>query len=165
MDATSNASILNSVLAGSPKIANNNDNGTGLSTDQFLKIMAATMSNPSMDGGSSSGSSSNTDYLTQLAQFSQLDKLNQMGRNLQATVMMSQQQQAFNLMNKNVVVNTFDEKGNVTGNQSGVVSRVSFKDGYAQIQLNGTGKYHDLSALNEVAATGYATDLGTQKSK
>lgn len=148
MDVASNASTLNAVLPGSVKVKNNNDNGTGISMDQFLKIMAATMSNPSMDGGSGSSGGANTDYLSQLAQFSQLDKMNEMGRNLQATVMMSQQQQAFGLMGQNVVVNDIDPQTKSPVTVSGSVDRVQFNNGYATIQVN--GKYYDLSALNEV---------------
>lgn len=165
MDAASSANTLNTVLAGNANISNSNDNGTGLSTDQFLKIMAATMSNPSMDGGSGSGGGSNTDYLTQLAQFSELDKLNQLGRNLQATVMMSQQQQAFSLMGKTVVIDKYDDKGNLTGQISGTVSRIKFNQGYAQVQLDGKGDYYDMSALDQVVGTGYQPDLGNSTTK
>lgn len=163
MDAASSANTLNNVLAGNANIVNRTDNGTGLSTTQFLKIMAATMSNPSMDGGSSSGGGNNTDYLTQLAQFSELDKLNELGRNLQATVMMTQQQQAFSLMGKNVVVNQQDADGKVTGQISGNVSRIKFNKGYAQIQLNGTGDYYDLNALQEVDGIDNKASADTKK--
>ncbi|MCM0599930.1 flagellar hook assembly protein FlgD [Periweissella fabalis] len=148
MDIANNANALNTVLPGSVKISNNNDNGTGISMDQFLKIMAATMSNPSMDGGSGGGGAGNTDYLSQLAQFSELQKMNELGQNLQATVMMSQQQQAFGLMGQNVVVSDIDPSTKKPIAISGPVDRVQFNNGYAMIQVK--GKYYDLSALNEV---------------
>lgn len=148
MDIANNANALNTVLPGSVQISKNNDNGTGISMDQFLKIMAATMSNPSMDGGSSGGGGSNTDYLSQLAQFSELQKMNELGQNLQATVMMSQQQQAFGLMGQNVVVTDIDPNTKKPIAISGPVDRVQFNNGYATIQVK--GKYYDLSALNEV---------------
>lgn len=159
MDAASTVSSLNNVLPGNAQLTNNNDNGTGLSTAQFLKIMAATMSNPSFDGGSGGSSGgSNTDYLTQLAQFSELDKLNQLGDNMQALVMMNQQQQAFSLLGKNVVVSDTSADGTTTSLISGKVTRIQFNNGYATVQINGGKKYYDMSSLQEVDGDGLSQD-------
>nr|WP_252894837.1 flagellar hook capping FlgD N-terminal domain-containing protein [Liquorilactobacillus satsumensis] len=43
-------------------------NSSSVSMDDFLKILSASMQNPSMSSDSSSGGSSSTDYVSQLAQ-------------------------------------------------------------------------------------------------
>ena len=49
--------------------------------DDFLKILAASMSNPSMGGSDSSGGGS-TDYISQLVQFTTLESLNELSENV-----------------------------------------------------------------------------------
>lgn len=114
-----------------------------VSMDDFLKILSATMSNPSISGDSSSGGS-NTDYVSQLAQFATMDKLNEVGKNVNASVMLQQQQQAFSLMGKQVEVTDGDK------NISGTVDKVRFANGYATIVVG--GQEYNLSQLNEVDA-------------
>ena len=114
-----------------------------VSMDDFLKILSATMSNPSISGDSSS-SGSNTDYVSQLAQFATMDKLNEVGKNVNASVMLQQQQQAFGLLGKHVQVTDGDNA------LSGTVDKVRFENGYATIVVG--GKEYNLSQLNEVSA-------------
>ncbi|KRL02109.1 flagellar hook capping FlgD N-terminal domain-containing protein [Liquorilactobacillus capillatus] len=122
---------------------NTTKNSSGVSMESFLKIMAASMSNPSMSGSdSSSGSGGGTDYVSQLAQFTTLDQLNAMGKNLTSSVMIMQQQEAFNLLGKNVTLN--DGSGNI----SGKVDKVRFNNGYATLVVN--NKEYSMSTLNEV---------------
>ncbi|GAJ26318.1 flagellar basal body rod modification protein FlgD [Liquorilactobacillus sucicola DSM 21376 = JCM 15457] len=121
---------------------NTTKNSSGVSMESFLKIMAASMSNPSMSGGDSGSSGSGTDYVSQLAQFTTLDQLNAMGKNLTSSVMIMQQQEAFNLLGKNVTLN--DGGNSVTGK----VDKVRFNNGYATLVVN--NKEYSMSTLNEV---------------
>ena len=74
-----------------------------ISMDDFLKILAASMSNPSMGGSDSSGGGS-TDYISQLVQFTTLESLNELSETLTTSVILQQQQQAFSLINKQVTL-------------------------------------------------------------
>lgn len=122
---------------------NTTKNSSDVSMESFLKIMAASMSNPSMSGSDSGSSgSSGTDYVSQLAQFTTLDQLNAMGKNLTSSVMIMQQQEAFNLLGKNVTLN--DGGSNITGK----VDKVRFENGYATLVVN--NKEYSMSTLNEV---------------
>ena len=68
-----------------------------------MKILAASMSNPSMGGSDSSGGGS-TDYISQLVQFTTLESLNELSETLTTSVILQQQQQAFSLINKQVTL-------------------------------------------------------------
>ncbi|KRL05509.1 flagellar hook capping FlgD N-terminal domain-containing protein [Liquorilactobacillus oeni] len=116
-------------------------NSSSVSMDDFLKIMAASMQNPSMDS-SSSGSGSSTDYVSQLAQFTTLDQLNNMGKELTTSVMAMQQQQAYSLLGKQVTLN--DNGQSVAGK----VDKVRFANGFATLVVN--GNEYKMSALSEV---------------
>ncbi|MDN2453754.1 flagellar hook capping FlgD N-terminal domain-containing protein [Lactobacillus sp. UCMA15818] len=115
---------------------------TSLSMDDFLKIMSAAMQNPSIDSDSSSGSSSGTDYVSQMAQFASLDQLNNIGKSLTTTVMGMQQNEAFSLLGKNVKLTD----GGTT--VSGKVDKVKFSNGYATLVVN--GDEYEMGALTEV---------------
>ena len=110
--------------------------GNEITTDDFLQIMAATMKMPAMPGGSEGGGGSGeTDQLTQLATFNMLDQLSQISEKMNSSLLMSQQQQAFSLMGKEVKV--LDGEVFATG----VVEKVRFDQGYATIQVNGKNFY------------------------
>ena len=105
-----------------------------ISMDDFLKILAASMSNPSMGGSDSSGGGS-TDYISQLVQFTTLESLNELSETLTTSVILQQQQQAFSLINKQVTLMDGTEK-------------VRFANGYATIVVN--GKEYSMSAIQEI---------------
>lgn len=111
-----------------------------LTMDDFLKIMAATISNPSMSG---EGGESQTDFMMQMATFSQMEQMSNMNDVLSATMLMVQQQQAISLSGKTVTVWS-EEDGEI----SGVVEKVKFSKGYATIQVN--GKEYNLSDVLEI---------------
>lgn len=115
----------------------------GLSMDDFLKILASSMSNPSMSGDGDS-SSNGTDYVSQLAQFATLQEMNHMSEMMNNSLLLGQQQQAFNLMGK--VVTVVDENGQ---EQHGTVAKVSFVGGNATLTIG--GKEYEMGAVKEVA--------------
>lgn len=119
------------------------ERNSDLSQEDFLKIMAAAISMPSFSGDSGGGGKE-TDYLTQMAQFSIMDQLNEVATSLNTTMLMTQQQQAINLVGKQVSV-----AGAEQGIVSGTVEKVRFSNGYATIQVNGT----DYS-LNDILEVG-----------
>lgn len=115
-----------------------------LATEDFLQIMAASIKMPSMPGesGGSSGGGE-TDYLAQLAQFNTLDQLTTVSETLNMNVLMTQQQQALSLLNKEVKV-----AGAESGFVTGTVDKVKFDQGYATIQVD--GKDYTLNDILEV---------------
>lgn len=112
-----------------------------ISMDDFLKILAASMSNPSMGGSDSSGGGS-TDYISQLVQFTTLESLNELSETLTTSVILQQQQQAFSLINKQVTL--------MDGTETllGTIEKVRFANGYATIVVN--GKEYSMSAIQEI---------------
>ena len=72
-----------------------------------------------------------------------METLNELNKTVTTAMMISQQQQAFSLIGK--TVDMVDEKNQPF---TGKVERVSFKNGFAQISVN--GKYYDLSSLSGV---------------
>lgn len=135
--------ILNDYLIGSTSQVDTaqQENNTMLDQDDFLKIIAAEISNPSFDG--EGGSGSQTDFMGSLIQLNMLDQMTELTSSIQSTMMMTQQQQALSLVGKKVTVAGLEE-GVVTG----VVDKVRFSDGFATIQINGTS--YNLSNVIEV---------------
>ena len=107
-----------------------------INMEDFLKIMAAEISNVnpmSGDGGSK------TDYISQIAQLSSLEQMNDISDSLSILTIMTQQQYCFSLIGKEVKIISDDET--VTG----VVEKVSLQYGQALLQINGKSYY-----LNDV---------------
>ena len=108
--------------------------------DDFMKIMAATISNPSMSGEDSGNPA---DMMMQMATFTQMEQMSEMSDVLGATMMMVQQQQAISLSGKTVtLLSDGDTK------IEGVVEKVKFGNGYATIQVN--GKDYNLNDIVEM---------------
>ncbi|MGF0104274.1 flagellar hook capping FlgD N-terminal domain-containing protein [Ligilactobacillus ruminis] len=124
--------------ANSQTLKNIGNKNSTIKIDDFLKIISTAMSNPSLSGDSSG--SSGTDYISQMAQFATMETLNELNKTVTTSMMISQQQQAFSLIGK--TVDMVDEKNQPF---TGKVERVSFKNGFAQISVN--GKYYDMSSL------------------
>ena len=124
-------------------IQNNSDNykkKSDLSVDDFLKIMAAEISNQSFMGGESG---SKTDYISQLAQFTILEQMGLLADNLNTLNYMGHQQYAFSLIGKQVTL--ADEEGNITG----IVEKVKLHNGLAIIRVNEKDYY--LNSVIEVS--------------
>ncbi|AQP54568.1 flagellar hook capping FlgD N-terminal domain-containing protein [Vagococcus penaei] len=117
--------------------------GSDIKMDDFLKILAATMSNPSLGGESGSGGS-NTDYISQLVQFTTLEQLKELGTNMEHTMLMAQQQQAITMIGQTVTLMT-DDNQTVTGTIDGV----KFLGGIPTIKV--AGKNYLMSQITELA--------------
>lgn len=110
--------------------------GTGtLGKEAFLQLLVAQMQyqdplNPSSD----------TEWVSQMAQFSSLEQM----QNLNATMTNSQ---AFSLVGQTVEVNTDD------GSVEGVVEFVNVSDGVAYVSID--GKTYEASKVNSVLGGGY----------
>lgn len=136
--------LLQSIASANQATAiNQNKKTSDISMDDFLKILAASMSNPSIGGSGGSSDSGGTDYISQLVQFTTLEQLNTLSDTLTASTMIAQQQQAFGLIGKEVSV-----KGD-TETITGTVDKVKFQNGYATLMVNGTE--YPMSALQEVS--------------
>lgn len=123
-----------------------------ISMDDFLKILAASMSNPTVMGGESGGGgNAGTDYIGQFIQFTSLQQMKEIGEGMTTMVQMNQQHQAFEMIGRNVKI--IDGEQTLTGK----VEKVKFVDGYATVVVNGTEYY--LSAVQEV---GDSNELTTQ---
>ena len=110
-----------------------------LSVQDFLKIMAAEISNQNPMGGESGGGGSKTDYLTQLAQFTTLDQMTSMAEGINQLKMLNQ----VTLIGKDVTV--YNPEKNVQG----VIEKVKFYNAEVYIQIN--GKDYPIGLLMEVA--------------
>lgn len=106
-----------------------NSSKNGLDMDGFLKILAASMANPSFDG---SDSGNGTDYITQMVTFATLEQLQVMGSDLEYTMMMGHQQQAIGLIGKTVTVVVGTDETIV-----GTVEQVKFTQGMATLVIDG----------------------------
>lgn len=115
--------------------------------EDFLKILAAEISNPSFSdlGGGSGGQ---TDYVGQLIQMNMLDQMTELTTSIQSTMMMTQQQQALSLVGKEVTV-----AGQEAGMVTGIVDKVRFTNGFANIQIDGVDY-----ALNDILEVGEANN-------
>lgn len=125
---------------------------SGLSVDDFLKIMAAEMQNQSPMGGSEGGGGSKTDYISQLAQFTSLEQMGDIVENLNYLNVMSQQQYAFSLIGKDVSLRVPNEQGTEMVDLIGSVQKVKFKDGTPMVTVS--GKDYQLGSIMEVGEKG-----------
>jgi len=113
-----------------------------LSVQDFLKIMAAEISNQNPMGGESGGGGSKTDYLTQLAQFTTLDQMTSMAEGINQLKMLNQ----VSLIGKDVTV--YNPEKNIQG----VIEKVKFYNQEVYIQIN--GKDYPIGLLMEVGSGG-----------
>ena len=141
MDIPANFNIgsVNSIIGTKQK------SNSELSSEDFLKIMAASISNPPISGGEGGGSSDggSSDYISQIVQFNMVDQLTALTETTTNNMLMMQQQQGLDMLGKEVKV--LDETTFVTG----TVEKVKFTQGYATLQINGT-EY----SLNDVVEVG-----------
>lgn len=116
-----------------------------LSSEDFLKIVAASISNPPISSGEGGGSSDggSGDYISQIVQFNMVDQLTALTETVTTNMLMMQQQQGLDMLGKEVKV--LDETTFVTG----TVEKVRYTEGYATLQINGK-EY----ALNDVVEVG-----------
>lgn len=114
--------------------------GGGLGKDAFLQLLVAEMQNQDP-----LEPSSNTDYIAQLATFSQVEELQNVSNSMQ-------QSQAGNLVGKVVIMTTKNAAGEV-GYVDGTVERVVNKDGKTFLGVNGS--LYDIADLFSVVDEKY----------
>lgn len=119
---------------------NETNSRSSLSVDDFLQIMAAEIRNQNPMGSDSSGS--NTDYISQLAQFTTLEQITSMAESISLLTLMNQQQYSFSLIGREVTI----EEGDIT--IRGIVESVKFQNGIAVLKVN--GDYYYLGSVTEV---------------
>lgn len=122
--------------------------GNKLGKDSFLKLLVTQMQyqdplNPS----------SNTEYVAQLATYSQLEELQNIG-------VASSNSQAFGMVGKNVIIKTTNATGNPTY-IDGKVDFVNLAGGKAQLSVN--GKLYSIDMLDSVIDDTYLIEQGLPK--
>ncbi|TFZ39922.1 flagellar hook assembly protein [Soehngenia longivitae] len=129
-------------IIGVNNITNTNAvNNKSLSIDDFLKIMAAEIKNQNVSGDESGGGSK-TDYLTQMAQFSMLEQLNQIYESINQVNMLNQAR----LVGKEVKI--YSEEGDIVG----IVEKVKFANNNVYLQID--QKDYPIGLLVEVSNEG-----------
>ena len=113
---------------------------SSLDKDAFLQLLAAEMryQDPLEP-------TSNTEYMSQLAQFSTVEQL----ENLNGTFMTNQ---AMNLAGKYVILNVPDSAGNIS-QVSGLVDYVTIREGEAYFSIG--DRYYDSKYLDSVVSLDY----------
>ena len=119
--------------------------GTNLGYDDFLKLLSA-----EMQYQDPLEPTSNTDYVAQMATFSQLEASLSMKDSLSASSEQTQKNAAMALVGKEVVVTDEDSD---SGYYSGKVDYISFKDGKIQLSIN--EKMYDYSSIYSVSTDEY----------
>ena len=128
--------------ASSNYATSNNAFDQKLSVNDFLRIMAAEMSNQT-PFGDSGGGGSKTDYITQMAQFTMLEQMGEMAESINVLALMNQQQYTIGLIGKEVTVMDGDKE------LTGVVEKVKFQDGYAVAIVD--GKEYNLGSIISIS--------------
>lgn len=110
-----------------------NIGSTNISIDDFLKIMAAELSNQSIDGADGGGSK--TDYITQLAQLTTLEYIDELTNSVMFLNLQEEQQFGTSLLGQEVKIMDKDEQ------IIGVVDKVKFKNGFTMLEIDGKEYY------------------------
>jgi flagellar basal-body rod modification protein FlgD len=128
-----------SALTGSTAAATS-DSLSQISSSQFMQLLLAQLQNQNpLDP------ISNTDFATQLAQFSQLDSLNTLNSNFSNLLLVQQFSGASNLIGKLV---SYTPTNSATA-LSGTVDSLSVQNGTVDLNINGTNV--PLSQVNSIS--------------
>ena len=133
-------------MAGHTVSSNKTDSSSGASLDKdaFLKLLVTQMHNQDP-----LEPTSNTEYMSQLAQFSSVEQLQNLGSIFSSN-------QALNLTGQYVVLNVPDSTGN-TKQVSGLVDYVTVSDGKTYFHIG--DEYYDSSYLDSVVSLDYLEHL------
>ena len=112
----------------------------GLDKDAFLQLLVAEMQNQDP-----LEPSSNTEYVAQLATFTQVEEMQNMANSMA-------QNQANALVGKTVIMNTITASG-TTSYVGGVVDRIVNSNGKTYVGLD--GRLYDINDLNSILNTDY----------
>lgn len=143
------ASVTNGILEQTEAITSTNIRKTGtseLGKDAFLQLLVCQMKNQDP-----LNPSSDTEFVSQLATFSQLEQL----QNLSSA---SEKSQAFSLVGKDVIVQTTDSSGNKT-EVSGTVDFISMSG--SKLYLSIDNNLYNLDDLVSVIDTMYLVQKGS----
>lgn len=137
--------VKNGVIEQTNKSTKDTSAKNTLGKDAFLQLLVTQMKyqdplNPS----------SNTEYIAQLATFSQLEQMQNLGA-------ITSNSQALNLVGKNVIVKTRSETGNVNY-ISGKVDFVNITNGKARMSIN--GNLYSIEDLDSVIDDTYILEKG-----
>lgn len=110
----------------------------GLSMDDFFQLIAAQLQNQNM-----LDPVDNTEYIAQMAQFSSLSKLNEIGQAMDKIYAMS-------MLGKTVAVSITHDNG-TTESKVGVVEEIGYSGGSPYLMIDGS--YYGLSDIAAVAPT------------
>ena len=119
--------------------------GSNLGYDDFLKLLCA-----EMQYQDPLEPTSNTDYVAQMATFSQLEASLSMKESLSSSYDETQKNAAMSLVGKEVIVT---DKDSDSGYYSGKVDYVTYKDGKIQLSIN--EKMYDYSSIYSVSTDEY----------
>jgi flagellar basal-body rod modification protein FlgD len=122
-----------------------------LGSEDFLKLLAAQMSNQDV-----MNPTNNTEYISQLAQFSSLKAMTELSQTgtsqleaMDTLAQISYTQYGASLVGKNVVVASYDDSGKLV-KDTGVVTNANFTDGICVLTVN--QKTYKLSSVMEVTS-------------
>lgn len=127
-----------------------NQSNSSLDKDAFLKLLVT-----QMQYQDPLEPTSNTEYMSQLAQFSSVEEL----QNLSSTLSNSQ---SMNLTGQYVILNVPDSAGNIT-QVSGLVDYVTLSEGKTYLHIN--DEYYPSDYLDSVVSLDYLEHLMNQAAK
>lgn len=128
-----------------------------LDQDDFLKIIAANISNPPIPGSDGGGSGSETDFMGQMIQMNLLEQVTDLTTSIQSTMLMTHQQQALSLVGKQVTITTATKDGDKEVPIIGIVEKVRFSpDGMSTIRVK--GKDYSMQSVTAVSEAGFVED-------
>ncbi len=120
-----------------------------LGKDAFLQLLVTQMQNQDP-----LNPSSDTEFIAQLAQFSALEQM----QNLNVSM---QNQNAYGLVGKNVIISVGLSKGEVTNTVAGYVQYVEMRDGKAYLAIN--EELYSIEDLDTVLDDKYLDDILNEK--
>lgn len=135
----------NYTTASQNRVTSSTTSGTDLGYDDFLQLLCA-----EMQYQDPLEPTSNTDYVAQMATFSQLEASLAMKDSLSSSYGETQKNAAMSLVGKEVVVT---DTTSDTGYSSGKVDFVTYKDGKIQLSIN--EKTYDYSSIYSVSTDEY----------
>jgi flagellar basal-body rod modification protein FlgD len=137
--------VKNGDVVETKKTETKSSSGNELGKDAFLKLLTTQMKyqdplNPNTD----------TEYIAQLATFSQLEQMQNINT-------LTTNSQAFSLVGKNVIIKSVSDTGNTTY-VNGTVDFVNMSGGKAQLSVN--GKLYTIDQLDSVIDDNYILKQG-----
>ncbi len=122
---------------------NKTEDKTSLGINDFMNLLVAQLSNQDV-----MNPSDNTEFITQMAQFTSLQAMQTMAD-------LGQAQYAASLAGKKVIVAAYDNNGKYT-QDTGIIERVKFVDGQSVLTVNGVD--YKLSSVMEVLSDSASTE-------